>query len=286
MSGAWNVLQLLQTTADYFTKKGRETARLDSELLLCEVLKLDRVRLYCSFDKPVAQHELDAFRELVRRRGAGEPVAYILGRKEFYGLSFEVGPGVLVPRPETEHVVDQVLALIPKEEQRRVLDVGTGSGAIAVAIARERPKAQVTASDISNEALTFARRNARQHGVEDRIEFMEGDLFADCHGRFHVIVSNPPYIDPAEAGDLPGDVIGFEPQQALFAGERGLEIIRRLIESAPRALVSGGALVMEIGYRQATAVKELAQSFGRFSGILIVRDYADRDRVAVLRFGE
>jgi len=247
-----NVRELIQRSASWLTEKGSPSARLEAELLLAHVLEVERLRLYLDADRPLDPSEVDAFRALVKRRALGEPVAYLTGTKEFYGLAMEVTRAVLVPRPETELIVDRARELQP----RRVLEIGTGSGCIAVAIAVRLPEAQVVATDVSPQALAVARRNAEKHGVANRIEFREGDLFAPVEGTFDLIASNPPYV--ADGAAMP-NVEAHEPHVALFAGRDGLDVLRKLIPDAKRHLAPGGSILCEIADEQSAAVRALAE---------------------------
>ena len=217
------------------------------------------MRVYMELDRPLTNDELGAIRALVARRRKLEPIAYILGRREFYGRVFEVTPAVLVPRPETELVVERALGLLAPGSDARVLDLCTGSGAIAVSIAAERPEVKVDATDLSAAALEVARRNALAHGVSERVRLLEGDLFAPLpnDARYALIVANPPYIPDAEVATLAPDVAAWEPHLALAGGPDGLAIVRRIVAGAPRVLAPGGHLVFEIGKGQAQAVLAL-----------------------------
>ena len=248
------IRELIQRSASWLSEKGIDSARLEAELLLAHVLQTQRLRLYVESDRPLMDTETDAYRELIKRRARGEPVAYITGTREFYGLAFEVTPDVLIPRPETEFIVDRVRALEPK----RLLDIGTGSGCIAIACAVRLPEASVVATDLSGEALAVARRNAETLGVQDRIEFREGDLFAPLKEgeRFDVIASNPPYV--SRGGALP-EVDLHEPHVALYPGDSGLEILERLIPGAQTHLEPGGSLLVEIADEQAGSVQQIAE---------------------------
>jgi len=248
------VRDLIQRSASWLSEKGFDSARLEAELLLAHVLETDRLRLYMEADRPLMDDETDAYRELIKRRARGEPVAYITGGREFYGLAFEVTPDVLIPRPETEFIVDRVRKLEPK----RLLDIGTGSGCIAIACAVRLPEATVVATDVSAAALAVARRNAETLGVADRVEFREGDLLAPLKTdeRFDVIASNPPYV--SLGGALP-EVDLHEPHVALYPGQTGLEILERLIPGAKTHLKPGGALLVEIADEQAAAVQQMAE---------------------------
>jgi release factor glutamine methyltransferase len=243
MAETWTPLKLVAWTQDFFAKKGVDAPRLTAELLLAHALSCDRVRLYLDFDKPIAEPELARYRELVRRRGEGEPTAYLVGRKEFYGRSFRVDARVLVPRPETELVLEAALAALP--EGGRALDLCTGSGCLAVSLALERKGAQVVATDVSPDALALARENAAALGAV--VEFAQGDLWAAVHGGepFDVVVSNPPYIPAKELAGLPPEV-RREPCIALDGGEDGLSVLRRIVAGAPPRLRPGGLLCLEM----------------------------------------
>jgi len=246
-----NVRELIARSPSWLSGRGSVSGRLVAELLLAHVLDVERLRLYLDADRPLMDGEVYRFRELVKRRAAGEPAAYLTGRKEFYGIDFEITKDVLVPRPETELLVDRVRTLKPG----RFLEIGTGSGCIAVACAVRLPEATAVATDISGKALEVAKRNAERAGVADRIEFKQGDLFEPVDETFELIVANPPYV--AEGGAMP-DVEKHEPHVAVFAGEDGLEILRRLLPQARDHLKPGGRLLCEIADEQSAAVRELA----------------------------
>src|SRR5262245_25749284 len=270
MSEPWTVLRLLTWTTDYLKSHGSDSPRLDAEVLLAHARGCERIGLYTAFDEIVSDDVRAAFRDLVKRRAAGEPVAYLVGKREFYSLSFRVTPDVLIPRPETEFVVlaafDALKAAARSQEpgatgqlaenlqsairnpQFLVADIGTGSGAIAVSIAKHAPTFRIVATDISTRALTIAKENAAAHGVADRIHFLEADLLAPipAEPQFAVIASNPPYIGESEIGTLAPGVLNHEPRLALISGPTGLEIIERLIPQAADRLVSHGWLILEI----------------------------------------
>jgi release factor glutamine methyltransferase len=278
------VLELLRWTQGHFASKGIDTARLDAECLLAAALGCDRLRLYLDFDKPVETAERARFRELVRRRADERvPVALLTGRREFWSLEFEVTPDVLVPRPETETLVDWLLGRVAEREaELRVLDLGTGSGAIAVALARELPKARVTATDLSPAALAVARRNAEAHGVADRVRFLAGDGFAPVAGlRFHLVASNPPYVAERDAAALPPE-LRHEPRAALFAGPDGTDLLRRLAAGVGEHLEPGGSAAFEVGEGQAERVAGWLRAAG-LGGVGVVRDSAARPRVVTAR---
>ena len=245
----WTVGRLLTWTTDWLTTKGSGSARLDAEVLLAHVRGCQRILLYTAFDTPVSDAERARFRELVKRRGDGEPVAYLVGNREFFSLPFAVSPAVLVPRPETEGLVVRVIDLCKPLPAARIIDVGTGSGAIAVTLAKHLPRARLVATDISPAALAVARENAARHGVAERIEFLECDLLSapQAAGPWDVIVSNPPYVRDDEFDALPRDVRLHEPKGALVAGPTGVEVVARLAADAVGALAAGGWLVVEIG---------------------------------------
>jgi len=245
----WTVGRLLTWTTDWLTTKGSESARLDAEVLLAHVRGCQRILLYTAFETPVSDAERARFRELVKRRGDGEPVAYLVGNREFFSLPFAVSPAVLVPRPETEGLVVRVIDLCKPLPAARIIDVGTGSGAIAVTLAKHLPRARLVATDISPAVLAVARENAARHGVAERIEFLECDLLSapQAAGPWDVIVSNPPYVRDDEFDALPRDVRLHEPKGALVAGPTGVEVVARLAADAVGALATGGWLVVEIG---------------------------------------
>ena len=257
---SWTLLELLRWTTDYFQSVGIESPRLNAELLLAHVMDLERVMLYARFDRQATAEQRDRYRELVKRRAARWPLQYLLGSCEFYGRDFEVTPAVMVPRQETELVVDKCLEKLPADGSGgRAADVGVGSGVIAVTLACERPGLHVTATDTSADAAGVARRNAERHSVSDRITFAVGEL---CEGLpegegFRLVVSNPPYIPSARIGELQPEVRDYEPREALDGGADGLRVIRELIPQAAQALELGGWLVLELGESQAGQVRGL-----------------------------
>ena len=246
---AWTVGRLLTWTTDWLGTRGSDAPRLDAEVLLAHVRGCPRIMLYTAFDTVVSDAERGQFRELVKRRGDGEPVAYLVGGREFFSLPFGVTKDVLIPRPETEGLVVRTIDLGKPAAAPRIVDVGTGSGAIAVAVAKHLPQAALAATDTSPAALAVARANAERHGVADRIEFVEADLLADprLDGPWDVIVSNPPYVRDDEFPALPRDVRDHEPRTALVAGPTGAEVVARLAAEGVTRLVPGGWLLVEIG---------------------------------------
>ena len=276
MAESWTVLKLLRWTADYFAGRGIDSPRLDAELLLADTLELDRVGLYLNFERPLQAGELADYREKVRRRAGREPLAYILGTAEFWSRPLKVTPAVLIPRPDTELLVEQALARL--DGAARVLDVGTGSGALAIALAHERPEFRVTAIDLSAAALAVAADNARANGVAERIDFIQGDLAALPAGPFDLVVANPPYIPHGDLATLMPEVRDFEPHLALDGGADGLDAYQALAGQAKRVLAAGGWLLVEVGIGQAAAVQQLFAGVG-LTEIFTARDLAGIDRV-------
>jgi release factor glutamine methyltransferase len=275
----WTIGRVIAWTSEFFKRKGLDSPRLTAELLLGSVLSLDRVHLYTDFDRPLQKDELAAFRALVQRRASGEPTHYLLGRREFYGRSFRVDPRVLVPRPETEMLIEAALECLGDHSQARALDLCTGSGCVGVTLAAERPSLRVVATDASLPALEVARENASAHGVADRVELRAGDLFAPvARERFELITANPPYVETSAIEGLSPEV-RREPREALDGGPDGLTLIRRLITGAREHLSPGGCLLFEIGDRQGPAVLDLLGTAG-FPGASVQKDFAGFDRIA------
>ena len=251
----WTVGRLLTWTSDWLATRGSETPRLDAEVLLAHVRGCPRIALYTAFETPVDEAQRGRFRGLVKRRGEGEPVAYLVGNREFFSLPLRVSSAVLVPRPETEDLVVRVIDICRDSAAPRIADVGTGSGAIVVALAKHLPRATFLATDISPQALEVARENAARHGCAERIEFVVCDLLdaPTGAGPWDVVVSNPPYVREDEFALLPRDVRLHEPRGALVAGPRGVEVLERLAAEAAERLVPGGWLLMETGPAVAAA---------------------------------
>lgn len=271
---AWTIRRVVQWSAEDFASRGIESARLDAELLVSEALQLDRVRLYMDLDRPLDDTEREAIRELVKRRRAREPVAYILGRREFWGRRFEVGPAVLVPRPDTETLIERALELLPAGTSVRVLDLCTGSGAIGITLAAERPDAIVELTDVSDDALAIARTNAGRLGVE--VTLRAGDLFAAAEGRYRLVVCNPPYIAAAELPELEPEVRDHEPALALVSGPTGFEVHDRLVAEAGDFLEDGGTILVEVGDGQA---RELERRFAAAPWVAATRVHDDLGKV-------
>lgn len=255
----WTIRRIIEWTTSHLEKHGSETPRLDTEILLAHACRCQRIELYTRFDDIVGEHQRTLMRELVRRRVDAEPVAYLVGHREFFGLDFRVTPDVLIPRPDTETLVVELLELCKERNLPRILDVGTGCGCIAIAAAVNLPSAQVTATDISRAAVEVARENAAAHNVADRIRFLQGDLFhpLGTSEQFEIIASNPPYVAQRELATLQDDVRNHEPHIALDGGADGLDHIRRLVAEAPAYLAPGGQLIFEVSPEQQGVVDEL-----------------------------
>ena len=276
------ILELIRSTTGYLGGKGISDPRLDAEILLAGVLDLKRLDLYLQFDREVQPHELAGFRECVRRRARHEPMQYIAGYAHFRELRLRVDPRVLIPRPETEVLVGAVLGWAADRRGLRALDVGTGSGAIALSLATEGSCEQVVGVDPSAEALEVARANQQEVAPTAPVVFLQGSLFDTVSGdRFDVVVSNPPYVAEGERASLESQVRDWEPEGALFAGPEGLDVIAPLISEAPAFLRPGGLLALEIGAHQAEHVRGLLSATGAFSAPRIARDLAGRDRIVL-----
>jgi release factor glutamine methyltransferase len=281
----WTIGRLLTWTVEYLGKHGADNPRLDAEVLLAEARGCKRIDLYTAYGEPATDEIRTAFRELVRRRAEGTPVAYLVGRREFYSLDFEVNPDVLIPRPETELLVVALLDEVKKrpaiEATIEIADVGTGSGIIAVCAAKYIPDSQVTAIDISLAALAVARRNAERHHVANRITFVEGNILSTepAEPRFDYIVSNPPYVSTSEMAQLDRDVRNHEPDLALRAGDRGTDVIAPLIEQAAARLKSNGVVLIEISPMIAGDVEQLVRQQPSLETGPTIRDLAGHARI-------
>jgi len=287
---SFTVRAALKEAIGHLRAGGVPSHTLAAELLLMHVLGRDRAWLYAHPEEAIGAENADRYSTLVKRRVSGEPTQYLTGRQEFWGLEFEVEPGVLIPRPETEHVVEVALERLgpPRPESTsgsarlRIADVGTGSGCLAVALAYQLPDAEVFATDVSSAALGVTRRNAARHGVSGRIHLTACNLldpFLVEPGRFHLIVSNPPYIGRSEANELPREVREHEPEHALFGGGRGSEIYEPLIRQAEQVLASGGTLVLELGHNSLNPVRPLLDSQRGWTNVGVTNDLAGIPRV-------
>jgi release factor glutamine methyltransferase len=278
---AWTIARVLAWATADFRARGLDRPRLDAEVLLADALDLDRVRLILESKRELTPDELGRFRERVRRRRTGEPVAYILGVREFYGLSFRVDSRVLIPRPDTETLVEVALDRTRRRDMfGNALDLCTGSGCVAITFAKKRPTWRVTALDLSEDALALARENALRLGAIFGVRFVPGDLYAglDPRERFDLITANPPYIPASAIGALDPTIRDFEPRLALEGGDDGLEVIRRIAAEAPAHLAPGGVLALEIQFDQGERVRELVAQAG-LTEIETRRDYGGHERV-------
>jgi release factor glutamine methyltransferase len=286
---SWTIQKLLNRTAKYLADKGVDSPRLSAELLLGDVAGLKRIELYTQFDKPVTKEQLDRLRDLVKRAGQHEPIAYIIGKAEFYSLELNITPDCMIPRPETELLVERAIEFLRKRPSKQfVCDLCTGSGCIAVAIAKNFPDADIIATDISDAALSIAAKNVEKYQVNNRITFLCGDLFEPIVPqldieRFDLIICNPPYVSSAEFEKLGKNVKDYEPRSALFAGDNGLDIYRRIIERVEQFLKPDAALMLEIGYSQGQPVRELLEQTGCFSKVAIEKDFHNNDRIVIAK---
>lgn len=281
----WTIKELLRWTTEYLHGKGVEAPRLEAQILLGHVMNCPRIELIARSDELPTDAERARFKDLLRQRVEGWPVAYLVGSREFYLLPFEVTPAVLIPRPDTETLVLEAIRRAKGLTAPRILDVGTGSGCIAVSVAHQVPQARVTASDVSPDALEVAKRNATRHGVAGRMTFKQGDLLQPVMGdeRFDLLLSNPPYIAPGELATLAVEVRDHEPRIALDGGPDGLAFYRRFAAEAATVLVPGGTLLLEIGWQQDAAVRALFAERPEWVVEPSLKDLAGRFRVVVVR---
>lgn len=283
----WTIGKILKWTEEYFQKAKLDSPRLDAEVLLAHVLKQkERIYLYVHFDQPLEQHELSAYRECIKRRVQHEPVAYITGHRDFMGLDFKVTKDTLIPRPDTEILVEAVLQRLPAAgEASSLADIGTGTGAICLSLLNYLPKLQAVAVDISPGALAVAKENSIALGLAERVEFLQGDLLVPLAAKgslLNAIVSNPPYIPKADIAALASDVKSYEPMGALDGGEDGLDFYRRLLDGSAALLAANGFLAMEVGIHQARQLEKLAAGMSQWDKCEIIRDLAGIERVVIL----
>jgi release factor glutamine methyltransferase len=286
----WTILNLIKWATGYFTSHGIDSPRVTAEILLASLLNLKRIDLYLRYDQPLLKSELSEFKLLIKRRVNREPVAYITGKKEFWSLDLEINPNVLIPRPDTETLVEAALRCLgpvdfPPHPSERILELGTGSGAIVLALASERPEYRYIATDISIKALDIARRNARHHQLASVVSFVAGnwlDPFSPNKPVFDMILSNPPYIPSEDISGLEPEVNRFEPLLALDGRSDGLHAIREIIFSAHPLLKANGVLLLEMGFNQKEAVTELIQQCGHYHPFQFIKDYAGHYRVVVM----
>lgn len=291
MPETWTVRRILEWTAAFFTRKNVDSPRLSAELLLAHVLDAPRIKLYTDYDRALSEQQLAAMRALVQRAAEEEPIAYLTGRAHFFGLEFEVSRDVLIPRPDTETLVENVLQLArnqPGFEAPRVLDLCTGSGCVAAAIAQRLKTAGVVAVDISPAAVTMARRNVERLGLSDRVVVEQGDLYEPLARMvdtqpFQLIVANPPYITTAKVAELDRSVKDYEPLVALDGGPDGLVLHRRILDGAPNRLALGGRVYLEIAFDQGELAMQVASEHPAFEEARVLKDYGGRDRVLTAR---
>lgn len=277
-----NIKELLKRSDQFLAAQGIKSSRLDAEVLMADLLDMERINLYVKYDYPLKSREVDRYREMIKKRAQRIPVAYIIGKKEFMSLEFKVEPGVLIPRPDTENLVETVIDYCRKQKLQspQIIDLCTGSGAIAVSLAHYLKEAKVVGTDISAKALKIASHNVEKHDLKDRMSILKSDLLEEFIKReikgIDILVSNPPYIAQSEMETLAPEV-KKEPKKALVAGEDGLDFYRRLIPEAEKVLKAGAKLFLEIGYQQAESVKKL---FGpNWSEIEVKKDYSENDRI-------
>ena len=286
---SWIIKDLLKVTADYLKEKEVDSPRLTAEILLSHQLNTDRVNLYMNFDKPLTEKELSGYRSLIKRRLQHEPVQYITGSQEFWSLDFMVDPQVIIPRPESELLVEQAINrvganLAPQNQSPKILDLGTGSGALAISVAKEVPQARFWATDLSAAALSLARRNAERHGVSDRIEFIPGELWdpiINLDITFDIIISNPPYITSEEYNDLAPEVRDYEPRLALDGHEGGMYFIEKIIRGGLDYLSPGGWLIMEMSPDQTEKALLLIEQINGYGEKTRIKDYSHTYRVVM-----
>jgi len=281
----WTIQKLLNWTTEFLTNKGVDSPRLSAELLISHVVGLKRIELYTQFDKQVPQQQLDLLHDLVKRAGLHEPVVYLTGKTEFYSIELEITSDCLIPRPETELLVQRAIEFLrTRSGVQYICDLCTGSGCIAVAIAKNFPDARITATDISAAALEVAARNVEKHRLTEHVRLLCGDLFEPIIqqldvNQFDLIVCNPPYVSTAEYEKLEKNVKDYEPASALLAGADGMDVYRRIIKKVDEFLKPGAALMLEIGYAQGHAVRVLLEESRAFENIKIEKDLHDNDRI-------
>jgi release factor glutamine methyltransferase len=285
----WTILKLLEWTTSYFKSRDVESPRASAEILLAHALHLKRIDLYLRYDQPLCNYELEKYKALIKRRARREPVAYILGTKEFWSMALAVTPDVLIPRPETESLVETALGVLADDlhpAPRHILDLGTGCGAIALALAFRKPQHLFFASDLSKAATRIAKHNAKHYGLEGRIHFFVGDWMEPLQEKiqlFDLIISNPPYIPSGDIPELQLEIYKYEPHSALDGEQDGLGCLRKIIGAAHRLLKPHGSLVLEIGHDQKTAVQRVIERCGKYDRVVFSKDYSGMDRVVRMR---
>jgi release factor glutamine methyltransferase len=285
----WTLIKLVQWAAGYFDSHHIDSPRATAEILLAHAINAKRIDLYLRYDQPLHSDELNRFKTLIKRRTNREPVAYILGRKEFWSMDLEVNRTVLIPRPETECLVERALeslAVDPKPECKSVLELGTGSGAVVLALASENSRHSYLGTDVSIDAVRVARRNSMRYGMDAKIRFMVADWFAPFDtksGIFDLIVSNPPYIKSGDLKRLQPEIHVYEPVAALDGAEDGLRCLRHIIQSAYRYLKPAGALLLEMGHDQQAPIKQIIDACGQYEDAQFYKDYSGNDRIVSMR---
>jgi release factor glutamine methyltransferase len=285
----WTIKKLLDWVTEYLTKSNVDSPRLSAELLLSHITGLHRIELYTNFGRVLAKDKLDRLHGLVKRCAAQEPVQYLVGKTEFYSMEIKVSCDCLIPRPETELLVERAIDFLrSRNGVSAVCDLCTGSGCIAAAIAKNQPDVKITATDICDKALAVAAENIKHHGLSKKINLLCGDLFAPIiegmdETKFDLVVSNPPYVSAAQFDKLEVRVKDYEPKGALFAGDEGLDIYERITEQIGEHLKEDGALILEIGFAQGDAVKELLENTGLFAKIVVEKDFSNNDRVVTAK---
>ncbi|HPS54451.1 MAG TPA: peptide chain release factor N(5)-glutamine methyltransferase [Sedimentisphaerales bacterium] len=285
----WTVQKLLNWITDYFTKASIADARLSAEMLMSEVLNKQRIQLYTDFEEIVPKPQLDKLHSLIKRAAANEPVAYLIGRTEFYSLEIFVNEHTLIPRPETEQLVEKAIDFLrTRKNKQMVLDLCTGSGCIAVAIAKNFPAADIIATDICESALQVAAKNIENHHLNEQIKLLQGNLFDPVipqldTSAFDLIVSNPPYISTEEFEKLDKNVKDYEPKLALLAGDEGLDVYKKIAAQVNQFLKPDAQLIMEIGYKQGPSVKDMLENLHCFSEVKIIKDFQRLDRIVIAK---
>lgn len=285
----WTILNLIRWASSFFKTHDIDSPRATAEILLAHVLNLKRIDLYLRYDQPLGSDELEKFKALIKRRINREPVAYILGRKEFWSLDLVITTDVLIPRPETECLVEIALGVLSGSSRipsRRILELGTGSGAIILSLASQNPLDLYFASDLSLEAVRVARRNAKRQHLDGKIHFFCGDWFSPLDRKkisFDMILSNPPYIETGVMNQLQPEIFAHEPAMALDGGEDGLDGLRRIVESAHLFLKPRGMLILEIGHNQQEDVHKMMDACGQYEQFGCTKDYGGHDRVVQMR---
>jgi release factor glutamine methyltransferase len=289
----WTIIKLLKWTTSYFESRDIDSPRIDAEILLAHALQLQRIDLYLQYDQPLSGNELSRFKDFIKRRINREPVAYIVGSKEFWSMDFMVTKDVLIPRPETEFLVETALNLLPQDSSsnptltpKHILELGTGSGAVVLALASMRPDHQFFASDRLMSAVNLAKQNAKHHAIKSRVSFICADWFEpfkDIRPVFDMIVSNPPYVPSRVVGKLQPEIVKYEPISAIDGGEDGLSCLRYIINNAHFYLQRKGHLLLEMGHDQRDDIQKIVDQCAKYEKVVYIKDYSGYDRVVQMR---